>query len=229
VLNPPNPSTEFVWAAASVPAGTEILFSMSDSEDRVGGTSGIIVSGATGDTSCLNSNSPSLTSQGTASTTTSPASSSVGGQSASSTISGQSASSSLSGHSIKGSGTNLTPIIATVAVALVALVAVVTFLYRRYRRNQSPRHNLELDGESLNVPAVSFPAITLVQLVIKMSRHICFMLLTHIRPLAHRMRCHPCCRRLPMLCLLQPPKQPLPFCLGLPRPLYLLPEQEKPM
>ena len=220
MLNPANPSTEFVWAAASVPAGTEILWFMSDSEDRVGGVSGIDVSGATGDTSCLNSNSPSLTSQGTASTTTSPASSSVGGQSASS---------SLSGHSIKGSGTNLTPIIATVAVALVALVAVVTFLYRRYRRNQSPRHNLELDGESLNVPAVSFPAITLVQLVIKMSRHICFMLLTHIRPLAHRMRCHPCCRRLPMLCLLQPPKQPLPFCLGLPRPLYLLPEQEKPM
>ncbi|KAH9982546.1 hypothetical protein BGW80DRAFT_1247365 [Lactifluus volemus] len=67
VLNVPNPSTEFIWNAASVPAGIGIYFAMSDSQNRTGNVL-LKVSNDTGDSSCLNSSSPSVTVQGTSST-----------------------------------------------------------------------------------------------------------------------------------------------------------------
>jgi hypothetical protein len=71
VLHVPNPSTEFIWNAASVPAGIGIYFAMSDSQNRTGNIL-LKVSNATGDSSCLNSSSPSVTLSSTSSTPTSP-------------------------------------------------------------------------------------------------------------------------------------------------------------
>jgi hypothetical protein len=147
VLNVPDSSTEFVWSAASVSAGTGIVFVMSDSQNRTGGVSPIKVSSATSDSSCLNSNSPSATLQGTSSTSSiymSPTSSS---------------SSERASNSSKGSGVTLAATIAGVLVGLVALVALSLFLFRR-NKSRRPRGHVDLGGEFSYVPVVSSSAIT---------------------------------------------------------------------
>jgi hypothetical protein len=148
VLNPPNPSTEFVWSAASVAAGTEIVFVMTDSQNRTGGASGIIVSGSTGDTSCLNSNSPSVTLQGTSSTMGSSSAYTSSAYTSSTYTSPTSSPSSTPGSS--SSKVTLAAAIAGASVGLVALVALGVFLSRRYRGSGSrrQRRDFDLDGES---------------------------------------------------------------------------------
>ncbi|KAH9960148.1 hypothetical protein BC827DRAFT_1209465 [Russula dissimulans] len=59
-FNPPI-GPDFVWNPANVPANTSMLFYMADAQNRTGGVSGVMVSQATGDSSCINSTSPSST------------------------------------------------------------------------------------------------------------------------------------------------------------------------
>jgi len=145
MLNPPNPSTQFVWSPASVPAGTEIVFVMSDSTNCTGGASGIKVSSSTGDTSCLNSNSPSVTLQGSSSTTSIP-------------VTQTSTASSLpsSGSNNNAHSTTFVTIIAGVVAELVALVALGIFLLCRYRGNQSgwQKRHFELDVDYHDEPSI---------------------------------------------------------------------------
>jgi hypothetical protein len=143
VLNVPNPSTKFVWSAASVSAGTGIIFVMSDSQNRTGGASPIKVSSATSDSSCLNSNSPSVTLQGTSSTL----------------LASPTSSSGRASNSSKRSGATLAAAIASVLVGLVALVALSLFLFRRNQSRQ-PRDHVDLGGAFSYVSLVPSLAIT---------------------------------------------------------------------
>ncbi|KAI0257481.1 hypothetical protein BJV78DRAFT_1278000 [Lactifluus subvellereus] len=145
VLNPPNQSTEFAWSPASVSAGTGIVFVMSDSAGRTGGASGIKVSGSTSDTSCLNSNSPALTLQGTSSTTSISATPTAT----------QTSPASSSPATSKSTSTALVAAIVGVVVGLGALLAFGIFILRRYRRNQPDRQkrHFELDESYRDEPS----------------------------------------------------------------------------
>ncbi|KAH9982545.1 hypothetical protein BGW80DRAFT_1263785 [Lactifluus volemus] len=140
VLNVPNPSTKFVWSAASVSAGTGIIFVMSDSQNRTGGASPIKVSSATSDSSCLNSNSPSVTLQGTSSTL----------------LASPTSSSGRASNSTKRSGATLAAAIASVLVGLVALVALSLFLFRR-NQSRRPRDHVDLGDGYRDEPSSPFP------------------------------------------------------------------------
>lgn len=166
MFNPPSQSTEFVWSPASVSAGTEMFFAMSDAQNRTGGTSAIKVSSQTGDTSCLNSNSPHVTLQGTSSTT---------GVSTTQTSPASSSSSGIIDVQKTPDTTVLVAMIVGIVVGLGALVALGIFLLRRRRRNQSSRQkrHFELDGKFPHMFAVSFSAITLVQRIIVTNHQLC--------------------------------------------------------
>ncbi|KAN0134811.1 hypothetical protein V8E53_007185 [Lactarius tabidus] len=131
VLNAPNGATQYVWNAASIPTGTSVIFAMSDAQNRTGGVSGILVSGSTANTSCLNANSPSVTQQSTPSTQTS--------LSPSSSSSSSSATASPSSKSNKISGLTLFAAIAGTLVFLGVVAALGVFLLRRCRKNSSRR------------------------------------------------------------------------------------------
>ncbi|KAF9519835.1 hypothetical protein BS47DRAFT_1000035 [Hydnum rufescens UP504] len=60
VLHPPDGSSSYAWDAA-IAAGTNVMFTMVDSKQRLGGTTDIIPVGYSTDTSCLNSTSPTST------------------------------------------------------------------------------------------------------------------------------------------------------------------------
>jgi activator of HSP90 ATPase len=147
VLNAPNGATEYVWSAASIPAGTSVIFAMSDAQNRTGGVSGILVSGSTGNSSCLNANSPSVTQQSTPSTQTSLPSSSAS--------SGAEASTSKSS---KISGLTLFAAIAGTLVFLGVVAALGVFLLRRCRQKSSRRRraDFDVDGKLLKTSAVPF-------------------------------------------------------------------------
>jgi len=115
-FNPPI-GPEFVWNPANVPANTSMLFYMADAQNRTGGVSGIMVSQATGDSSCINSTSPSTTDVVASSTRTST-----------STTSPVSRSRKLSAGGISG-------IVVGGAIGLVGLAALA-FLFRL--RNHKP-------------------------------------------------------------------------------------------
>jgi hypothetical protein len=137
VLNAPNGATEYVWSAATIPTGTSVIFAMSDAQNRTGGVSGILVSGSSGNTSCLNANSPSVTQQSNPSTQTplSPSSSS-------------SATAPASSKSNKISGLTLFAAIAGTLVFIGVFAALGVFLLRRCRKNSSRRRraNFVVDG-----------------------------------------------------------------------------------
>ncbi|KAI0307875.1 hypothetical protein B0F90DRAFT_79118 [Multifurca ochricompacta] len=140
VLHPPNGSAQFVWSAANVPAGTSIIFAMSDAQNRTGGSSDIKVSGSTNDNSCLTPGSPSVTSQ-----ITSTSASSVVFTSSAITSTANPHTSSSSG---KVSGTTIAATIAGALVGLGVLAALGGFLVRRHRGNSFRRRgpHLDLDG-----------------------------------------------------------------------------------
>ena len=163
VLNAPNGATSYVWSAASIPAGTSVIFAMSDAQNRTGGVSGILVSGSTGNTSCLNANSPSVTLQSPPSTQTSLSPSSS---------SSSSAQASASSKSSKISGMTLFAVIVGTLVFLGVVAALGVFLLRRCRKSSSRRRraNFDVDGKLSKLFAVPF--LTLVQVVIKTLRHL---------------------------------------------------------
>ncbi|KAI0274719.1 hypothetical protein BC834DRAFT_6550 [Gloeopeniophorella convolvens] len=152
VLHPPSGSTQFVWNPASVPAGTSIIFVMSDAQNRTGGASDIKVSGSTSDSSCLNASSPSVTSSQTSSTTTSASST------RSSTSSPAVSPSSTPKSSGKVSGTTVTATIVGILIGLGVLAALGFFLFRRHRGSSSRRRQpfLNLAGDGNDSPT-SYP------------------------------------------------------------------------
>ena len=141
MLNAPSGATEYVWSAASIPAGTSVVFAMSDAQNRTGGVSGILVSGSTGNTSCLNANSPSVTQQSIPSTPTSPPSA-------------PSSNASAKSKSSKISGMTLVAAIAGTLVFLGVVAALGVFLLRRCRKKSSRRQraNFDVDGKLSVVP-----------------------------------------------------------------------------
>ncbi|KAF8269357.1 hypothetical protein EI94DRAFT_1829017 [Lactarius quietus] len=148
VLNAPNGADEFVWNAASIPAGTSVLFAMSDAQNRTGGVSSILVSGSTGDASCLNANSPSVTQQSTPSTRTSLSPSSSASSPAKATTSSK---------SNKISGMTVFAVIAGILVFLGVVAALGLFLLRRCRKNSSRRrraNNFDVDGGYQDTPSL---------------------------------------------------------------------------
>ena len=162
MLNPPSNTTSYVWSAASIPAGTSVIFAMSDAKNRTGGVSGIFVSNSTSNAWCLNANSPSVTLQSTTSTQTSLSPSSAS----------SSARVSASSKSSKTSGKTLIAVIAGTVVFLGVVAALGVFLLRRYRKRSSRRGraNFDVDGKLSKMSAV--PLLTLAQMVIKTYRQL---------------------------------------------------------
>src|SRR6267154_122551 len=110
VLNPPTGSS-FNWVA-DVKAGTSLIFLMTDSQGRQGGSSDLMTVALSNDVSCLNATSPS-------STTSVPSSTSSG---VVTTSSGASPTSSQS----TSSSSNVGAIAGTVVGCAIAIAALVT-------------------------------------------------------------------------------------------------------
>ncbi|KAH9047634.1 hypothetical protein EDB84DRAFT_1461272 [Lactarius hengduanensis] len=151
VLNAPNNASEYVWNPASIAAGTSIVFVMSDAQNHTGGASDIKVAGSTGDTSCLNANSPSVTQQSTPSTRTTSSSSTTRVRP---TASGTKAATSSGSNNI--SGTTLIAAIAGALIFLGVLAALGVFLFRRHRKKSSRqrRTNFDVDGGYHDSPSL---------------------------------------------------------------------------
>lgn len=147
VLNAPNGATQYVWTAASIPAGTSVIFVMSDAQNRTGGVSDILVSNSTGSASCLNANSPSVTQQSTSSTQTPSSSSSSATASAS--------------KSNKISGLTLAAAIAGTLVFIGVVAALGVFLLRRCRKKSSRRRTADfiVDGKAFEVVCLLLPRV----------------------------------------------------------------------
>ncbi|KAH9082006.1 hypothetical protein EDB83DRAFT_2336024 [Lactarius deliciosus] len=143
VLNAPNSASEYVWNPASIAAGTSVVFVMSDAQNRTGGASDIKVAGSTGDSSCLNANSPSVTQQSTPSTQTTSSSSTTRVRP---TASSTKAAASSGSNNI--SGTTLIAAIAGALIFLGVLAALGVFLFRRHRKKSSrQRTNFDVDAQ----------------------------------------------------------------------------------
>ncbi|KAN0134810.1 hypothetical protein V8E53_007184 [Lactarius tabidus] len=143
VLKAPNGTTQYVWSAASIPAGTSVIFAMSDAQNRTGGVSPILVSGPTGNNWCINANSPSITQQ-----STSPTQTPLSPSSSSSSSSPATATASVLSKSNKISGMTLVAAIVGTLVFLGVVAALGVLLLRRCRKNSSRRRraNFVLDG-----------------------------------------------------------------------------------
>jgi len=157
VFNPPNGASEFVWTVANVPAGTSMLFFMTDAQNRTGGVSGLMVSRATGDSSCINSTSPSTTGVTGSSTylTTITTSTSV---SSTPTV-------SVSGFKKLSAGA-ISGIVLSGAIGLAGFAALALLFRLRKRKAlalSSAGHRMDIDGGSSKTPAVPIPLITPVQ------------------------------------------------------------------
>lgn len=119
-LNPPT-GPSYKWQAA-LEAGTSVVFAMTDSRGRNGGSSDVILVGASDDSSCLNSNHPMSTSNPpTPSSSTSPSPSS-------------------GKNDAKGSGPSIL-IIALGSVGgvlvLALVLALIIFCFRRKENRES--------------------------------------------------------------------------------------------
>lgn len=146
VLNAPNGATQYVWTAASIPAGTSVLFVMSDAQNHTGGVSDILVSGSTGSNSCINANSPSVTPQATSPTQTSSPSSSA---------------TTSASKSNKISGITLVAAIAGSLVFVGVVAALGVFLLRRCRKKSSRRRSADfiVDGKAFEVVYLLSPRV----------------------------------------------------------------------
>lgn len=127
MLHPGATATSFTWNA-NVPAGTEIIFMMTDAQGRSGGSSDIELVALSNDNSCLNGNYPSSTA------TAAPSSTAMTSTTTTSTATPTQTSSSSSGVSIGAiAGTA-----AGVVVAVAALVTLALFCIKKRRGNRSP-------------------------------------------------------------------------------------------
>ncbi|RDX47761.1 hypothetical protein OH76DRAFT_712638 [Lentinus brumalis] len=122
VLNPPTGSKNFTWVV-NVAAGTQLLFLMTDSANRQGGTTSVLTVGQSANTQCLDSSSPTIAVSPPYSTSTGTQTGNLSGSSSTSTL-------------------KTGPLVAAVVVPVVAVTAVIiaAFLwYRRLRRNTGVR------------------------------------------------------------------------------------------
>ncbi|KAH9960145.1 hypothetical protein BC827DRAFT_1268372 [Russula dissimulans] len=127
-LNPTNGTSESVWTAANVPAGTSMLFYMTDAMNRKGGVSALMTSHASGDNSCINSMSPSTTAV-IASSTHAPTTSPISG-------SKKLSAGAISGIAVGG------------AIGLAAFVApALLFRFRKRKAStvRSDHHLIDID------------------------------------------------------------------------------------
>ncbi|CAL1695615.1 unnamed protein product [Somion occarium] len=133
VLNPPVGPTSYDWNA-DVAAGTGIIFILTDSKGRKGGSSDVRVVGVSDDNSCLSTNSPTSASI-VPSASTSQAASTSGGSAAPTSTNG-SGSDNSSTSSKKPSGAVIAGAAAAGLFALATIAVLVMFCLRRRRKNR---------------------------------------------------------------------------------------------
>ncbi|KAI0082277.1 hypothetical protein K474DRAFT_852977 [Panus rudis PR-1116 ss-1] len=137
ILNPPVGPTTFEWIA-DVPAGSSIVFILTDSKGRQGGSSDLNLVGVSDDSTCLTANSPSSVSA--APSATASQSSTSGAPAASS--SGGSASGSDKNSSSSGpNGAVVAAAVAAGVVGTLAIGALVIFFVRKRRKERYYRHS----------------------------------------------------------------------------------------
>ncbi|KAG2369388.1 hypothetical protein BDR07DRAFT_1604686 [Suillus spraguei] len=149
VLYPPiGPS--YTWIA-DVSAGTTLVFLMTDSQGRQGGSSDLEIVTLSNNDTCLSSNSPSSTASVASSTAASTAASTTA-----STPAGVSPTSSQSTSSSSNTATIAGAVIGSV-IALAALASLSMFLLRKRRASRSPyvmsfskRHSRRLPSTDLD-------------------------------------------------------------------------------
>lgn len=125
VLNPPKGPTSFDWIA-DVASGTSLVFIMTDSQGRQGGSSQIYQVNLSDDSSCLDKSSP-------ASVTNAPSATTTPTNSASSTASSTASASPDSSSSGKSSAGT---VVAAIVGCLVAAFIVGTLLWFYIRRQR---------------------------------------------------------------------------------------------
>ncbi|OJT04749.1 hypothetical protein TRAPUB_4543, partial [Trametes pubescens] len=125
VLNPPKGPTSYDWTA-DVASGTSLVFIMTDSQGRQGGSSQIYLVNLSDDASCLDKNSPT-------SVTNAPSGTSTPTKSASSTASSTASASPDSSSSGK---TSAGTVVAAIVGCLVAAFIVGTLLWFYIRRQR---------------------------------------------------------------------------------------------
>ncbi len=123
VLNPPNGSKSFTWLV-DVAAGTELLFFMTDSLGRQGGTTSLATVEHSEDSSCVGTSSPASTSNPPSLVATSTTSTST-----------QTGTASTSPSGSRKTGPPIADIVApVVAVAILLVCAFIWYCRRRRRR-----------------------------------------------------------------------------------------------
>ncbi|EPQ60555.1 hypothetical protein GLOTRDRAFT_113163 [Gloeophyllum trabeum ATCC 11539] len=155
-LHPPTGPTSFDWVA-DAGAGTSLIFVMTDSAGRQGGSSDVQIVGISDDTSCINSNSPTSTANppsATSATASPTASASTTAGSGASTTSAPPAASTTA-----SSGTVSAGVIAGVVIGgliAAAIIATLLLFFLRNRRNRWPysarRDSHRLDSVDLAEP-----------------------------------------------------------------------------
>jgi hypothetical protein len=144
ILHPPTGPTSYTWVA-DVSAGTTLVFVMTDSQGRQGGSSDLETVALSNNATCLSSNSPSSTASVPSSTVSTTSSTSAGA----SPTSNQSTSSSSNTATIASAAIGC-------VVALAALVSLGMFLLRKRRASRSPyvisskRHSRRLPSTDLD-------------------------------------------------------------------------------
>lgn len=130
VLNPPTGPTTYEWIA-NLADGVSVMWIMSDSQGRKGGSSDVKVVGATDDKTCLNADSPTSLSVIPSATASASATSSHDA----SATSGSDSASGGSSKSSSDTGAIIGGVLAGL-FAIATIIALVLFFLRR-RRNRS--------------------------------------------------------------------------------------------
>ncbi|KAF9010772.1 hypothetical protein BDQ17DRAFT_1346915 [Cyathus striatus] len=133
-LSPPTDDS-FTWIANAT-AGSSIMFSMTDSKGRIGGTSSIFIVKGSDDASCLTTSSSSVASSGTIAPSQTPSPSQSSSPGARSSNIG-----TIVGGSVGG----------VAGIALVALLVYMCF-FRRKRQRVSRNIDLTYDPSGSPVP-----------------------------------------------------------------------------
>ncbi|KAJ3552074.1 hypothetical protein NM688_g4348 [Phlebia brevispora] len=129
ILNPPVGPTSFDWIA-DVAGGTSLLFVVTDSKGRKGGSSDILSVGSSDDASCLNANSPSSVSSAPSATSASATSTQK-----TATSTGSSTAMPATGDTAKKSSTGA--IVGGILAGLFAAFAIAVFILFVWRRRRA--------------------------------------------------------------------------------------------
>ncbi|TCD69907.1 hypothetical protein EIP91_005731 [Steccherinum ochraceum] len=129
ILKPPTGPTSFDWLA-NVKAGTSILFMLSDSKGRKGGSSDVKVVGVSDDNTCLSSSSPATASAAPSHTSTASPTTTSGANSGASSPS--------------KSNVGLIAGLVIAGVFVVAVIGVIVWFMRRRRNHGQFGHRVDL-------------------------------------------------------------------------------------